>query len=68
MENGPKIKIPLERKKRQFWKWHDQGNNLGGCRILGFDKGANKNRLSVLGTYIQIHNFSGPKKSGSGPG
>ena len=22
----------LQRLKRQFWKWHDQGNNLGGCR------------------------------------
>ena len=47
----PKGQLESNLLKRQFWKWHDQGNNLGGCRILGFDKGANKNRLTLpLGT------------------
>ena len=36
----------LQRLKSQFWKWHDVGNNLGGCRTLGCDKGENKHHLS----------------------
>ena len=51
--NAPNLPQPkgkeLHRLKRQFWKWHDQGNNSGGCRVLGCDKGANKNRLTVTG-------------------
>ena len=48
--NAQKLPPPegkeLQRLKRQFRNWHVQGNNLGGCRVLGCHKGANKNRLT----------------------
>ena len=41
------------RVKRQFWKCHDEGNNLGGCIILGCDKGKNKHSLSLSAINIE---------------
>ena len=33
---APEVK-GLERKERQFWKWHGNSNKMGGCTSLGGD-------------------------------
>ena len=39
----------LERKERQFKKWHGLRNKMGGCRSLGFNFSVFRHHLSVTG-------------------
>ena len=45
----------LERKERQFQKWHGLRNKMGGCRSLGGDLGVLQHRLNLTPSLTQSH-------------